>query len=820
MRSRLLHLCLLLFVMSAFLTSSAAQDKEKPGQPPGAPPPRKRSTDDEDDFRRFFKRPSNTAEYWKAMQFEIEVGKYDLAAVHLRNLVNFKPSDADLVKLADEVGVAGFLRLRNIRTWSEDPKTNKEALANVEKLIERVTEAVTKVRRDPVRIQAYIKNLTATPEENAYALKELAKSGAFAVPYLIDALSQANAEERVRYLAALERLGPDTIEPMVAALDSNIPRLQVDLIRIFRKRYSRRVVELVVPNLWFLAKSPSQPDEVRNEALAALSYFLETPAGKLPPARVELTRLAERYYLHRVKFADPKAVLIWRWDGQHVVAGWPGAPTVDADKAEEYYGIRFASQALLLDPAYTPAQVVLLSLILDKTQSKAGLDKTLEREAPKVHDLLGTVQPELVNAVLERALEEQRVSVILGAVHDLGERKEVRAVRPKGRRQPPLVRALYYPDRRVEIAAAEAMLQIPDSALSLATTRVVEVLRRAVAAAPPPSSPPGTGGDKRGGRPKVLIGYFNEDFRNRVAAAVGGAGYDTVAVASGREMMQRLGQASDIALLLFEEELPNSGLAHLLGQLRADRFASQLPILLTAAPPQVDAFGRLPAAPLQRDLVLNETARHEETLRRNMASFPNITVIPVTSALNGRALKPLIQSRLDDPANPTLSAKELKDYSERSIENLARLARGEVAGYDVAPAGPTVLAALRAPSKLTPKGQGFAIEVAARLKKDEAQEVQTVLANVLADDKRTTAVRIAAANALVRNVQQFSPLLTRAQVAALAEMYADPKLDELIKTKVALVLGSMQPSARRSGDLLLQYQPSVPGAPPPPKPDK
>lgn len=800
MYSRLLHIALAIFLVIAVLAPSAAQDRGRPG----AAPPARRGGDDQDDYRRFFKRPTNTAEFWKAMQFEIDVGKYDLAAVHLHNLLQFKPPDADLVKLADEVGVAAFLRLRNIRTWSDDPKVNQEALANVEQLIQRVTQAVNQVRRDPVRIQGYIKNLTASPEENGYALKELAKSGSAAVPYLVDALRQADAEERVRYLAALERLGPNTIEPLTAGLDSNIPRLQVDLIRIFRKIYSagtaRIIQRVVVPNLWFLARSPSQPEEVRSQALAALSYFLETPAGKLPPSRVELTRLADRYYLHRVAFGDPKAVTIWRWDGQHIVTGWPGAPAVDADKAEEYYGIRFASQALLLDPTYGPAQVVLLSLILDKTQARAGLDASLERAAPKVHDVLGTVQPALVNAVLERALQEQRVAVILGAVRDLGERKEILAVRPLAQRQPPLVRALYYPDRRVQMAAAEALLQIPDSAASLATTRVVEVLRRALAAEPEARQ-----------RPKVLLGYFNEDIRNRVALAVGAAGYQTVPVATGRELMQRLGQASDIALILFEEQLPNPGLAHLLGQLRADRFAGQLPILLTAAPPLAPS-GRLPDEPNQRAMLLGETARHEEALRRYTAPYPNITVIPATLALDGRALRPLLQARLEYSANPALSAKEMKDYAERSIENLARLARGEIAGYDVVPAGPTVLEALRAPSKLTPKGQAFAIEIAARLRREEAQ---TVLANVLADGKRTTAVRIAAADALIRNLQQFSPLLTRDQVRVLAEMYFDPKLDELLKTKVALVLGSLQPSARRSGDLLLQYRPPVPGAPPP-----
>jgi hypothetical protein len=805
MYSRLLHLSLALLVMTAFLTRSAAQDKEKPKQP-DAPPPARQSGD-EDDYRRFFKRPTTTDEYWNALQFEIDVGKYDLAAVHLRNLLNYKPSDADVVKLADEVGIAAFLRLRNIRKWSDDAKANKEALDNVEQLIKRVTEAVTRVRRDPARIQGYIKNLTASPEENAYALKELAKSGAVVVPYLIDALRQPTPEERIRYLDALERLGPDTIAPMVAALDSNNSQLQVDLIRIFRKRYSASTARLihreVVPNLWFFASSPSQSDEVRRQATAALSFFLETPADKLPPARFELTRLAESSYLHRIPFANANAVTVWRWDGQHVVEGWPGAPTISADKAEEYYGVRFASQALLLDPAFVPAQVVLLSLVLDKTQSQAGLDQTLERAAPAVHDLLGTVQSSLVNAVLERALEEHRVSVILGAVRDLGERKEVRALRPLVRGQPPLVRALYYPDRRVQMAAVEAMLQIPDSAASLATTRVVEVLRRAVAAEPEARQ-----------RPKVLIGFFNEDVRNRVAALVNVAGYDAVTVGTGREMMQRLGQASDSALLLFEEELPNPGLAQLLGQLHADRFASQLPILLTAAPPRGDAAGRLPADPSQRELLLGEAARREEKLRRYVARYPNITVIPATLALDAKALKPLIQARLEDPANPTLSAKELKDYAERSIENLARLARGEIAGYEVDPAGPTVLEALRMPSKLTPKGQGFAIDIAARFRDKEAQ---IVLANVLTDGKRTTAVRIAAANALVRNIQQFSPLLSRDQMRAIAEMYADPKLDEALRTNVAIVLGSLRPSTRQSGDLLLQYQPPPPGAPPPKK---
>ena len=221
-------------------------------------------------------------------------------------------------------------------------------------------------------------------------------------------------------------------------------------------------------------------------------------------------------------------------------------------------------------------------------------------------------------------------------------------------------------------------------------------------------------------RPKVLIGYFNDDIRNRVAAAIAAAGFETIGVSTGREMMQRLGKASDIDLLFFEENLPQPGLAQLLGQLRADRFAAQLPILLTAAPPQADPFGPASGGPDSAPpSLINEAARHEESLRRYTAPWPNITVIPATLALDGRALHPLLVSRLIDPANPTLSAKEMKDYSERPSRTWLAW-RGEISGYDVTPAGPTVLAALRTPSKLTPKGQGFAIEIAARLRSEDA----------------------------------------------------------------------------------------------------
>src|SRR5262249_49531533 len=160
-----------------------------------------------------------------------------------------------------------------------------------------------------------------------------------------------------------------------------------------------------------------------------------------------------RYYQHQVAFANPKAVVVWRWDGKNVVAGWPMVAEITAAKAEEYFGVRFAGQALALDPTYEPAQIVLISLLLEKTYEEGGFDRPLAVAAPSVHDVVASVNPDVLIAVLERALEEKRLAVILPAVRTLGDLAEVRATRPTETSGAALLKALLYQDRRVQMAA-------------------------------------------------------------------------------------------------------------------------------------------------------------------------------------------------------------------------------------------------------------------------------------------------------------------------------------------------------------------------------
>jgi CheY-like chemotaxis protein len=703
------------------------------------------------DPRNFFKPPETALEFWRAVQFEINVGKYDLAAAYLKGLLARNPTDEELLQIYDQDGASAFARLLTIPELREPAKP----------LIERVNAVVLKHLGDPRRLAKFIRNLNGSAEERAYAIGQLRRVGPMAMPQLIDALRNTmdDTAEHAAILSALTRLNRDIVPPLVAALDVENPVLRMELIDVLHKRGDTAAA----PHLWYLAGSPKQSELVRKRATEVLAAFLDIPAAKLPPAKAALTKEAERYYLHQNRFINPDAVPVWRWDGMQLVS-----TTVPASRAEEYFGLRFARQALQLDPTYQPAQILFLSQALDKGFERGGLDQPLSEGAPAVKELLASANPELVTAVLDRALAEHRLPVILGAVRALGDQAEVRAARPTRQGAPALVQALNYPDRRVQMAAAEALLRIPGPPAPQAASRVVEVLRRAVAA---------------DALPRVLVADFSADRAQAIAAAVKQAGFEPVVVGTGRDVMRRLNQAADIDAVMLDSSLPDPGLLPLLAQLRADVYAGRLPVLILAPSEQVDSLQRL-------------TERYR-----------NVSVVP--AANDAEFLKTALAERITQAMGKPLSEDERKAHTSEGLVALARLARGEVPGYDVRPAEDAVLRSVR-----NDELANVAIEIAGRL---PGAAPQRDLATLLLDGARPAPLRSKAALELVRHIQQYGLALTPEQVRGLEALYEtveDPKL----KANVALAIGGTRPSARETGLRLQRYNPPLEASAPPAPP--
>lgn len=760
--------------LAALLARAPAQEKQPP--PDKQPPPKDKPKDPppklKDPYSEFFKPPKTIDEFWEAIQYELKAGKYDLAAAHLHGLVGLKPTGEDLARIENAAGgTRALLRLRAVPKWSDDEKLDKQARKEAEDLLFTLGQYHT----DLARIDKFIRNLGGesedhTPEERAYALRELQKAGTAAVPPLIEAVRSTTGLERQRYVTVLPKLPKEASPPLVAALDIPDNALRLDLIGVLLQRAD----VTVVPALWHLAASPNNPEGVREQASKALAAILQAPYDKLPAAKIALTREAEKHYYHQA-FGETPIVAVWRWDGKALVQGWPGAPTVPVSKAEEYYGLKYARQALDLDPAYEPAQVIFLSLALDKADAPPAAGKV-----PDLHKLLATVNPELVTAVLERALTDRRPSVILGAIKGLTDMAEARANRPRTQGQPALVRALYYPERRVQLAAAEALIRIPGPNPPLAGPRVVEVLRRAAAAEPAEKDVP-----------KILVGYFNAEMGQEVAKTVEKAGLQPVRVNTGREALRRLGEAADIDAILIDANLPNPGLSSLLAQLRADVNVGELPLVLAAPKERVDG------------------------LRKLADKYRNVAVIPGPQALDSDTLKRVLVDARPDGSKPLTDA-ERREQTEVALRLLSGLAHNEPPGYEVQPAIDALLNGLRVP-KVADATMAGIIDGVGRL---EGPKPQRELATFVLDANHPAALRAAAAADLVRHIQKHGLALLPTQISALESLAKDDKTDAALRAKVLLVEGTLRPDPRVTGDRLKDYKPPDPGGAPPKEPPK
>jgi hypothetical protein len=165
---------------------------------------------------------------------------------------------------------------------------------------------------------------------------------------------------------------------------------------------------------------------------------------------------------------------------------------------------------------------------------------------------------------------------------------------------------------------------------------------------------------------------------------------------------------------------------------------------------------------------------------------------------NPQALKKEITARITEASGRPLSPDERKANAATALLWLRRLAVGEVPGYNVQPAEDAIMKALQSPELAL-----LAIEAAGRL---AGQAPQRELARFVLGNGDAK-LRAAAAHELSRNIQQFGLALSREDVQALENAYI-ASTDVNLKGNLALVLGSLHPDARVTGDRLKRYTPS------------
>jgi CheY-like chemotaxis protein len=579
----------------------------------------------------FYAQPKTVPEFWRAAQFEIRTGNYERAAERIKGLLDLNPDNKTLFDLVDkpppgtQAGIAQFLRLRNVPKWNNNPKADQEAKQRVEELIGKISKAMEAELSNPERIRRFANALAGPTEESSFALSELRRSGKAVPPVLAAMLAEQPADEvRAAILRTIPLLAVDTVPGFVSFLPYADTASQSDLIDALRSRDDYRSLLLSadtdpVPTFWYLYGKPATSELVKKKAREAIAAgtlkdpTLERDADLRTP-QGQLTNFAQQFHEGTANLArmagDAKNEAVhnvWIWDGKALKE-----VAMTRAQATEHYGLKYARWALDLQPDYAPAQRVFLGIAIDQHAIRAGGGGKLARTAPDLHAALATAPFDLLSDLLEDAIRAKKSAVVLAVVRVLGERTEGKAARPPGKAGPKaaaetgglrpalLVKALDYPDPRVQFAAADALLRVPGQATHGRNAQIVKILAATLA-----------GNPDEGAKQKVLLGDPDAIRSDAVATVLHRVGFDVEPVRTGRELMRRLRDKADIDLVLLDRHIADPMLPDLLPQLRADRRGKALPAMIVASPDGIapvnllTALARLTAVAAIEDLPAN-----------------------------------------------------------------------------------------------------------------------------------------------------------------------------------------------------------------------
>lgn len=521
--------------------------------------------------------PKPPADLFREAQALIRDGRFDVAAERLKAFLAANPADADFLALT-RTDPAAFDKLRNVAVWSDDPAANAEAVKARDAVIARADQAFKAASKDEKRIRQLVQNLGGIREERVFAVQELSKLGTAPVPVAVDELRVTqDAELRTGIYEAVRSLPAETVPGFLAATDGLPGEAKLGILRAVVGRPD--VLTLVAtaetdftPYLWhYSGEAGGDRGPLRAFARTQLDQLSGGRAGRLK-AEDELARLARPFADHTARFRGGDRPTLWAWNPAK--NGVEAVPATRAE-AEEYFAVRTLRWALERNPNDPAAQELFLAVTTERAVERAEL-RDLAAADPTLYRILAAAPANTLIGLLDRALADKRTSLAVGLTQVLAARGD-RAAADTGDPARPavLVRALDYPDFRVQFAAAQGLLRAPGAAGHGKQARIVEILKRAAAAE---TEAPGS---KAVGR--ALVADPVDTRGEKTARYLRQLGYTVERLPTGRSLVRRAAAAADYDLIVIDRHLAAPTVADTLAQLRTDATAGRRPVMLVAS---------------------------------------------------------------------------------------------------------------------------------------------------------------------------------------------------------------------------------------------
>ena len=639
---------------------------------------------------------------------QVQIAKPEAATTAATALVDTGITPAELADLVDANDLGA--RFDRVMTRGRGLEGFATLAATLEQMLR---QGRLDLARRPDRIDEAIGLLGGTLRQQMFAAERLSAADEFAMPALLKMLVTGDTAKQIAAAKQIEAMGRYAVQPLCAALpklDPTAQRSVADLLGAIGYPEAR-------PYLLSLASAEGTTSDVRDAAMRAVAKV----GGSGESASAAFTSLAKRYFDGEdalVMHPGDERANVWGYDPFGGLVATPVPTSIYFD----VMGMRAAASALELDPADATALSLYAASDLSRGNRLAdgASDPVFGDNRYSAEFFATAAGPTLGEAVLGLAIDRRDTALVLDAIRALAGTGGRDVTARAGRA--PLVECLQYPDRRVQVEAALAIVASDPQQSFSGDFRVVPILASAV---------------RDSGQKFATVVAGTAEDRNAMSAALSALGYTPMTGGmSFADCEAEIARESGLDLLVVQGT-PDF-VASNLNAVRSSRLASAVPVLAVTDPAGAPAATRVAEA--DRGAVVWIAGSGDET-------FKNAVDAVVLAQSGGE-----------------IGAEEGLEYAIRSLEALKTVALRGRGIFKVLDAEPALL------STLAGRTGGLRLLVAdvlAMMPTAESQQTLVAISLAGGPDEEETVELLTRAAASARS---HGRLVTEEQVAELREL--------------------------------------------------
>ncbi len=659
------------------------------------------------------------AQRWVDFNHYVLVAQPTLAKANAQALLSVGPQ-----KLLDIVEASEY------RSNYSSTLERAERTAGLEKVAKELAQHIEEARlarsREPARIKADIQNLGASARQRYNATERLKAAGQYAAPLLLqDLLDDQESALHPFILSAITNIGRPLVYPLATAL----PHLHARPMGQIATALAEIGYPQALPYVKLALENPHLDSETRAVLQGAFDKLAKI-AGL--PTHMSATQLfltlGQNYYTAETRGkqipgfdAKTDKGIVWVYSKEVGLVPVPVPASIYGD----VLAMRAAHQVLTLTPGSDAALTLWLAANVRRGQRlpAGAVDPSYPSTMRPPVFYLRAAGPARQEAVLTRALDDADANLAVAAIDALADTAGSEALLHATGGTDPLLRALYYPDRRVRFKAAFVLADLHPTKSFPGADRVVPVLAEAV----------------RAGEGKyAAVLAENQATLNTLAAAVKQLGYTPLAARTQEQLNDELRTIPGVDVIV--AQLPAPAFETMMQQVASDYRLGSTPVVEVAT---------------GADQIALQAAYADKSRR------------PVIA---GSADTPVLQSAIAEAAQraagAAISPEEATQYAVAALTRLGRMAVCPGI-YKVAQAEPALIRDL---DDSRPEVVRLAGKVLSLISGPAAQRA---LADAALDANRPIEQRIALLGSLAESATAEGNRLTAEQIG---------KLDSLVKT--------------------------------------